>query len=117
MSRTRLAVEPRSQPLGDWSVTAELDYDGAAGRVEVVIVISRSPDLPPLLGEDIDVEVLSSGERPLRLVDRPHGPLVELGGSLAMSVNARLTFASGGAEPMFLVVAARGQSVRFRIVP
>ncbi len=117
MSRTPLTVEPRSQPLDDWSVTAELEYDRAAGRVEVLVVISRGPGLPPLLGEDLDVEVLSAGERPLRLDERPSGPLVEFGGSLGMSVNARLTFDSGGAEPMFLVVAAHGTSVRFRILP
>ncbi|MBP2326541.1 hypothetical protein JOF56_006926 [Kibdelosporangium banguiense] len=112
MSAHRVVV-PRSQVLGDWSVSAELGYDPATGRTDVVVVISRAAGQPPLLAEDIDVRLLAADEQPLQVAQQPTGPLVEFGGSLGTSVNARFDFE--GAEPAFLAVAAHGGSVRFRV--
>ena len=117
MTRRPMAVLPYSEQMGDWTIGAEVGYDPEGGAVDVTIVISRASGLPPVLGEQLEVEVRTANGRRCRRGRRAVGPLVEAGGSLGMSSNAHMTFDCGAAEPAVLIVAARGRTVRFRVLP
>ena len=117
MTPNELTLEPKSASLGGMSVVAKLAPDPSADRWEATIVFSRAPDAPLMSGKDVDVQLLDAGGSPLKVLDRPPGPLPEVGGSLGNSANARFHFERSKLEPAELAVTYGGETVRFRVVP
>jgi hypothetical protein len=111
-----LVVEPWSRDLADASVTAVLEPGPHGDELTVVVAISRANGLPPLAGEDLDVRVVGTDGEPWALVEPPSGPLVEVGGGLGVTANARARFRSGDAPPAELHVSLHGSHEQFRIV-
>jgi len=115
LSLETFRTDPLEAPMGEATLSALLQRQGT--RWEVTIILSRSPAPTPIDGAEVEAELLDAAGQPLPLERRPEGPLVEAGGSLAMSANAPFEFRDAGAPPVTLIVRWRGQSARLRVVP
>ncbi len=109
-------VTPSEQLCGSVSISALLRLDRATNQWVVTVVITRTAGQPPIQGRDVDAQFLDSRGRPLSVLERPSGSLVEAGDSLGMSANALFRFADATAMPAELIVTYEGQSGRFRVV-
>jgi hypothetical protein len=116
VSMTELTVEPKTSSLGGMSVSASLNRGESHAGWDVTIVFARAPNLPPLQGEEVSVQLLDSQGKSMSILERPSKVLPEFGGSLGNSANAHFHFESSGVTPAELVVTYRGEVTRFRIV-
>lgn len=116
MSNTELTVEPKTSSLAGMSVSASLSRGESSAGWEVTAVFARAPNLPPLHGEDVSVQLLDPQGKSMNILESPSKVLPEFGGSLGNSANAHFRFENSGVAPAELVVTYRGEATRFRIV-
>jgi len=108
-------VEPFSLSIGENSISVIIQHSPTHNVWEVTAVISRAPDQPQIRGEEIDVQLIDQQGAALSGLGRPSGPLVEAGGSLGTSANARFQFYDSG-TPAELTVTYQAKTVRFQVV-
>lgn len=116
MTQPEFAVEPQSASIDGMSVLAKLERSTSGDQWDATIVFSRAADQPPIPATDVDAQLLDAAGTPLKVLERPERALVEAGGSLGTSANARFRFEASKAEPATLAVTYRGQTVRFSVV-
>jgi hypothetical protein len=116
MANRNLTVEPRSITLGEVSVNAVIRSESSPQRWQVIVVLSRAPNLPAVQGDEVEAQLFDACGTPLRLVERPQGDLVEVGSSLGTSVNAGFRFQDSGTTLARLLVHYQGNTARFRVV-
>lgn len=109
-------VEPTSIPIGDTSVTAQIRLDQPGDQWDVIIVISRAPGLDPIQGQEVDAQLIDAQGSSMKVLERPTRLLVEVGGSLGTSANARFRFQDSTAVPERLLVTYQDQTASFRVV-
>jgi hypothetical protein len=111
-----LATAPAEATVAGAAVSADV-VCLPDGSWNVVVVLRRSPAPDLIDASEVEVELHYTGGEARLPITRPHGPLAEAGGSLAMSTNAPFRFSPMSAQPSELVVRWRGQPARFRLVP
>ena len=109
-----LTLDPARVPVDDMTVTAQVKRVGTAW--EVVVVLSRPTEQPPMGAAEVHVELLASDGEPLDLLEAPQGLLPEFWGGLGASVNARYRFSARALPPAHLRVRLGTKEVRFRLV-
>src|SRR6266571_8794895 len=98
-------------------MAARLSADDATKHWIATVLILRHHDeegASPVEGDDVSARLIDDQGSELPLVERPSGPLVEAGGSLGVSANARFHFASG-TRPAELIVDFAGTTCRFEV--
>ena len=116
MQAKAFATEPFSLPIGEVTVSAVLSLDQSHNIWDVIVVLARTPGEDFIKGEEVDAQLLDRRNKALKVLERPSEPLVEAGGSLSVSANARFRFQGSKAVPAHLVVTYQDQTVRFRVV-
>lgn len=111
---TPFTTDPASIAVEDASISADIRHtpDGW----ETVVVVSRATGLPALHSADLDAQLYGPEGEALEKRAAPSGQLVEVGGGLGRSANARFQFAEASVEPTRLVVAYSGRTVVFRLI-
>ncbi|GIV60239.1 MAG: hypothetical protein KatS3mg043_1328 [Rhodothermaceae bacterium] len=117
MPNESFRVSPVSQSFGTHEIYPHLRRDRRHDTWHVTLVLTRPPDLPPVRGEDLTVQLHEADGRSFDVRERPAGPQVEVGNSRGVSVNAEFVFAGAARLPATLSVSYRGQTALFHIHP
>jgi hypothetical protein len=113
MNQPALVVEPFSQPLGEAGAVCLLRARNDGWELEVIL--TRDPAAPPVVGEEVDAELLAAAGQALAPTHRPSGPLAGTRSGLGRSENAVFRFARGPEPPAAIVVHHGGASARFTV--
>jgi hypothetical protein len=117
MQTETFAVEPVSLSLGELTISALIEKTSVNNIWEVVVIFSRSPGPQLMEANDVEAKLFDAQDNSFTVVERPSDALIEAGGSLRVSANARFCFQGSGKTPLYLEVAYKKQRVRFRVVP
>jgi len=99
--------------VGDETVVPRIMKPSAEDGWTVVVAISRNGTDPTQHASDIDVNVYDRSGVALAAVEKPQGALVEMGGSLGTTGNARYRLDATDTLPAVHVVTYRGEALRF----
>ena len=108
MTEVHYMTEPRFHD----GISAVLRPAESQGDIEVVVVFGRAAGLPPMMGAEVDAELVDREGKSLPPVSRPEGTLAEAGG-MGSSVNAPFRFRMDGRIPAQLKVSYRGETHTF----
>ena len=97
------------------TVGAQVGRVSPHGAWDVVVLVSRAANQPPIDAADLRAELTDRNGAALPLLLAPTGILPEAGGSLGMTANARFQFADRGAPAAALTVRLGGAALRFRL--
>jgi hypothetical protein len=107
---------PPAIDFDDESVAARLSSDADDSWIATVLILRRREDgAARVEGDDVSARLIDEQGSELPVVERPSGPLVEAGGSLGVSANARFRFSATEARPAELVVDYAGSRCRFEV--
>jgi hypothetical protein len=118
VTETDPTLVPPTVDVDDESVAARLAPDNAGESWIATVLILRHQGEESgsrVEGDDVSARLMDEQGRELPIVERPSGPLVEAGGSLGVSANARFHFRATGAKPAELVVDYAGRTCRFEV--
>ena len=110
-------VSPQARALTDATVTAQLRRGSGGTTWDLIVLITRLPDQPPLNATEVEAQLVDENAAVLPLLSGPSEPLAEAGGSLGMTANARFQFGDRGARLAVLVVRLQGAELHFRLTP
>lgn len=108
-------TEPSWVDVEDVTIRAFLRAGQRRKEWDLTVVVGRGPDQPLLAASDVAAELIDAQGRPLPLVERDTGLLVEAGSSLGVSANANFRFAAAEADPKEVRITYRGHDLRFQV--
>ena len=111
-----LATAPTHLKVGEATVSARVRL--LDGHWELIVLINRAPEQPPLATADLQVQMLAEDHSPMPLLSAPQGQVLpEAGGGLGTTANARYRFDAGRGRPAQLVIQWRSTELTFRLLP
>lgn len=116
MQSPGFTLEPPYIVIDGTEVSAVLQSDSATNIWEVIVVLAHRPTGQLINGSEVDAQLVQGdSSTPLKQLTRPSEPLVEAGGSLWVSANARFRFQGNNGTPTRLIINYRGQTATFAI--